>query len=695
MAPVFGWIGSVLAAGGIGAALLQVGFSLVAGAVLAKLNRPRGPRPSELQTEVKSSSPDRIRVLGRARVGGAILFWDWAVVNGQRRLFKLIAVASGGMTDVEQFYLNGEPVEVDNDGYVTTSPWNRGNVRLRWRSGIQGSGQWDGGAFPALINNFGGWDGDHRARGVGCILATFDAVEAEQIAEVYAGGDPEVTARVRGNAGWWPFGADPGPSPGHMGPVHQLADILVNPDYGPLTADDLDRPTWNAARQACAVDLPTSGGTRTAYLSGFAYPENEAIKDTAQKILDAMGGRAWITPEGKIGIEAGEWIPPTVTIEERHIVEMSYDSGIDQIDRTVTLVPSYVAPETNYQETTADPVEDTAAIARWGEGQAKSFDLTAVQHHGQAAHLAKQQLARINPPSRMTVTLRMFGLLLFGERRAFVNIPRLNLNNTPFWIEGLDFDGTNIRVQLIQAVPSSFSWTAEEEGTAPEVAPSVVNKNLSNYVDISIESLTVDTDRGDPYITVDAFVEYYSTMRGYEIIGQHRKSGEPNWSNGTDTSIVQIYSQGTIFQKQDADVQLVTPPLVDGATYDFRVGVGTMGAGGSVSWIIDPIEITGIQVIANANPPDDPVLASEDGTVGGPLEVVFNPALGANYYRTGLYRAAPNGNFGNASLVKWDYATSNEVTITANIPAAGGRYWLQSENRSGVKSGNVLVGVYQ
>lgn len=696
------WLAATWAAGGTGAALLQTAASITMSFAIAKINAPKGPRPQELQNEVRSSNAKRIRHLGRVRTSGTVVFWDWAhtanlpevlgIGLNTRRLYKLLAVSTGGIEAVVQWYLDGAPVEVDADGYVTTAPWDRGNVRLQFRKGIVGD-EWDGGDWPELRGAFpDAWTEDHRLRGIGTFLATFDAVEGEDIGQVYSGGEPEVSALIDGARAFWAVDGSAAPT---RSPAVQLSDLLANPDYGPLTPADLDLPTFRTARDDGAAPVPTAGGSRSRYLSGISYALADPLRDTAQKVLDAMGGRAWITTEGKLAIEAGVWRPPAVTIEERHIVEMEYGAGTDQISRVTTLVPSYIAPQIHWQETTADPVEDPDAIARWGEGEPKGIDLLAVAHHGQAAHLCKQKLAVMNPRRRMSITLRAFGLRLIGEQKVAVNIPRLGLNATPFWIEALSFDGTNASVELIEANPAASAWTAGEEGNPP-AAPAPIDRG-ANDLGTSITAVTVIADDGPPYIRIEGEI---TGQPGYRLLAQYRRSSDGGSGGGSAGSTAGSWSDMSSAAPTEGRYAFRTPPLADLADYDVRTFFGRYenGSGGRALRIASvPVVVTGIQVVANINPPADPVIVAASGTAGdsagGTLSVTFRPDLGANYRRTGLYRAAAGGAFASASLVAWAYDTAAEVTMTAPIPGTGARFFLQSENPSLVPSGPVPIPV--
>ncbi|QFG35328.1 hypothetical protein BDE18_3322 [Paracoccus pantotrophus] len=682
MPAVGGWLAAVWtgasAAGAVGAALLKFAVGVAINMAVAKIMAPKGPRPQELQTELRSSNAQRIRHLGRVRSSGAVMFWDWAYVGGERRLFKLLAVAQGGMSNVQQWYLDGEPVEVDANGYVTTAPWNKGNIRLRWRKGIQGD-QWDGGDYADLRAAFPSqWTEAHRLRGVGTILATFDAVGGEDIAEVYSGGEPEVSALIDGAGAYWVLD---GSTVNGRNPAVHLSDILTNPVYGALAPADIDVSLLAIARTDCSALVPTDGGTRSRYQSGISYALSDPIKDTAQKLLDAMGGRAWITPEGKLAVEAGVWRAPSITIEERHIVEMEYGAGTERINRVTTLVPTYVAPQVRWRETTADPVDDADAIARWGEGQPKSVDLLAVQHHGQAAHVCKQMLARMNPDRRMSIKLRAFGLRLIGERVVAVNLPRLGLASVPFWIDGLAFDGSNITVDLIEAEPASFDWTASEEGEPPAILTDI-DRGVATR-DVAISGVTLITDDGPVYIRIEGTL---AAQRGDRLIAQYRRTGSlVSWTD--------MISEGT----SGNGFSFRTMPLGDLSEYDFRVFFGRYSNGSSgreLQMLSVPVVVTGVDVVTNGNPPDEPVVISASGSAGDNLIVTFRVDLGANYHRTGLYRAASGAPFGSATLVKWSFDQSSQVTMTASIPPSGARFWLRSENESQVASDPVEVGNY-
>jgi hypothetical protein len=75
MPPVGAAIVGIFAAGGLGAALLRVDLRLSLNFVVAKLTAPKGPRPQDVQSEIRQSNAPRTRHYSRVRTGGAVMFW--------------------------------------------------------------------------------------------------------------------------------------------------------------------------------------------------------------------------------------------------------------------------------------------------------------------------------------------------------------------------------------------------------------------------------------------------------------------------------------------------------------------------------------------------------------------------------------------------------------------------------------------
>lgn len=676
MPQVGAWLVATWQAGTVGSFLLRTAATLALNVAVAKITAPKGPKPRDLQTEQRDSAAQRTRHLGRVRTSGAVMFWDWSRVGNQRRLFKLLAVGQGGVTAVEQVWLNDVVVARTGDA-ATTAPYN-GKVSIRSRSGF--GAEFSGGAYSTLSAAFAAWTADHRLDGIGTVLGEFDAVKGEEIAEVYSGGDPSMTVLIRGDRCYNPA-TDAYAWSDNI--AFQLRDVLTHPLYGPLMVDDIDLPSFTQAVADCNDAMP--GGV-VRYAGGGSYNLSEPVVDVAQRLCDASAGRTYLTTEGKIGFRVGKWRAPTYTIQEEHIVSLDIGPGSGEFERVTTLVPKYVAPEVDWQETTADAWDDAAAIAIYGESAARELDVPWCQNHGQARRLAKIALAKLNPSWRATLRLRFWGLLLLEEECVRLNLPELGLVNAPAWIDSFAFDMDSgegvVTVELLAADPASFNFTAAEIGQAPS-KPAPIDHTAPMMAAPVITSLTVVTDDGPPYIRM-----VVDNIAGpYYLRGVSYKTGEPG-VNRNDLIEMTTSTAGQVIMR--------STPMPDQSEYDIQIAWYS-----GLRRVVDLSErqseyatVTGIDVVANTNPPADPVVVAQSGSAGSPLIVTFEPDLGANYRRTGLYRDAAGGNFGAATLVKWSYDTSAQITMTAPIPAAGARFWLRSENASGVTSDPVVVGNY-
>lgn len=666
----------------VGKIVVGTAINLAIGAVTAKLNQPKGPKPRDLQTQVRSGAADRVQHFGKVRVGGALMFADFAEVDGTRRAFVLLAISTGGITAVDQYYLDGKPVSVDANGYVTTAPWDGGKVRLRAMTGI--FPQRDGGNWGVLHSAFPmRWiAGVHRLEGVATILGEFDSVEPEDVNDVYPGGrPPEITANIRGVPCYDPTGGSDAFS---LSPSRHLMHYLSTGGSGKIPVAEFAMPSWLQAIADCNNDLPTQGGTRNRYEGGGSYALNEPLKDVAARWLEAMGGNLYLTDEGLIGLRVAKLNAPVYTIDDAKVVSMDCGPGKSQLDRVTTLVPEYVEPTLDYTETTADPWEDSRAIARFGEPKPRELSLLVVQHHGQARALAKIAAARQNPRITASASLRFWGLLLMGQERVYLNRPDRGLVNVPMRITAMSLDlGSSdgvVKVELESDDAATYAWTLAEEGDKP-LAPARAVHGRSPILAPVITGVDVETDGGVPPAFIAGTV---APITSYITQVQFRPSG------GAWTPV--NVNQATGYFR--------TPELADAQTYEVRarrllgginaLAIGIGGSSDDVTKVGPWTALTGIVVIANNTPPAQPVL--RDAYVSGTdLVVVFEPDLGANYGATGIWRGAT---FASATFLKFFYDQSSLVTGRVPDIAGSQTYWLRSGNGSGVTSAPLNIGTF-
>jgi hypothetical protein len=667
-------IGAIFAAGGLGASLLKLGLGLLLNFAVAKLFAPKGPRPQEVQSEIRQSNAPRTRHYGRVRTGGAVMFWDWKSEGDGRWLYKLLAISTGGIEAVESYWLNETKVSL-NGVNVTTDPWD-GPVQLRARVG-RNDAELEGGTYPSLANAFPdnwvlgtGTDPAHRLTGVATLLGRFRAVGGADISEVYPGGEPKITALIKASRVYDPrLGAKSTATVRWSENIAlQIMDLLTSDEFGRLSLDVIDLASFTQAANDCDDPIPLkAGGTKPRYYGGGSYQLNEPLKDVLRRLLDACGGTLFRTGGGKIGLRVGKWRAPNYTITEDKIVSIEGGAGHGEFDQVTTLVPRYVAPETEYQETTADPWEDARQLALLGEAEPKELDVLWVQHHGQARRLAKIKMAKLNPKWRFTVSLRFWGLLLLEEESVYLDFPMRGIYNEPFWIDSFSFDpGAEdglCSVHLVHADPESFDWNASLEEGDPPSEPDAIGSGEEEIPAPAILSTTVETINGQPVIRAQA-----ATREGYRLVAGFRQVGAADW-------IMVEVDQGSGV--------MLTGAISNGQDHEIRMGYSDSALiGADVSYAI----VSNIEVAVSSAPPAAPVLVSAFETAST-VEITFSPDVGANYWRTRLYRGS---SFASSVLVETSYSTAEDVTISAPLVTASD-YWLQSENYAQAKSPEMLA----
>jgi len=133
----------LVVAGGVGAALIATGTSMVVGALMnsAGINmsmkkkaeeRPKDALPSagsysmirenpasDIRNTVRSGVYPQNTIYGKAFVGGIIPWW-W--ISGNRKQFHHFAQVLAGheIEGIESFYIGSQKVSVDSSGFVTT-----------------------------------------------------------------------------------------------------------------------------------------------------------------------------------------------------------------------------------------------------------------------------------------------------------------------------------------------------------------------------------------------------------------------------------------------------------------------------------------------------------------------------------------------------------------------------------------------
>lgn len=491
---------------GVGATILtgviNIGLSFGFSYVSSLLNKPKTPRPEDVQGLIRQSVAPRYRHYGRVRVGGAIIFIE--TKNGA--LYQLIAHGQGPIDGYEQTYLDNRPVELEagTDGGVTTEPYDPAFQIIDSQIGdpsIHGFGRLEL-DFPTI------WDSSYQVKGIAASLLYTATVAAEKSNETYPNRIPFLSRVIRGAKCYDPRD---GSTTWTRNAGLIMRDYLTHADGMNLPAslidDDLIGSAANDSAQAVSIK---AGGTIERYAIGLSYSFDEEPINVIGRIIGATDGRLYITPAGKIGFEVGKWVEPTVRLTDAHIIEYELTDGGGPFTEANEVIVRYTHTDVGYKEATSDPWQDLDSIGQYGR-LSRTIESFEIQHHNHARRIAKINQRRSAPRWRGTINCTLAALNAWDKRFIHLEIADLDIDDDFEIVGPPAIDTANMTVALEVQSASASTWafnatTEEGEGpTVPEeleeeeipsptgVTTTAVERKLS---DIEVENSVYDPDSG-------------------------------------------------------------------------------------------------------------------------------------------------------------------------------------------------------
>lgn len=498
---IAGAIGGVLAAGGIGAALVRLGGTLL----LSYASQALMPKPALPKRTVTVREPvaPRELVYGRARKGGTIVFLH-ATGRKDKQLHLVIVLATHRVQAIGAIWFDGE-MAIDADG-VALGRWaNRARVSKRlgaedqasfaaleaelaeaeapvwtglpglpdfdgWPDGDggdgAGSGDGSGDSDPPPV-----WTADHRLAGCAAIYLrlTYDA-------DAFPGGIPGIAVDITGKADILD------PRSGARGysenPALCLADYMAHPSFGIGAAigaeDGIDVASLIEAANICDEPVAlAAGGTEPRYSCNGVVSLAQSPKTVIEAMLTAMAGRcAW--GGGAWRLHAGAYRLPAVTLtpDDARAGGLVLATRISRAESFNAVRGQFISPENDWQPDDFPAV--TSAVYRLedgGETVWRDLSLPFTISAAMAQRLAKIELER----ARRQMTVRLSGKLsawraAVGET-VLLDHPRWGFVGKPFEVHGValdlaaEGDGTALLPELVlrETSPALYDWEASEE----------------------------------------------------------------------------------------------------------------------------------------------------------------------------------------------------------------------------------------
>ena len=536
---IAGAISGVLAAGGIGAALLRIGGSLLLSyatqALMPKPRRTLQPRTVTIREPVVP----RDLVYGRTRKGGVIVFLH-SSDSEKQYLDLVIVLATHRVKSIGAIYFEGEKA-IDANG-VGIGRW-AGRAHVEKRLGAA-----DQTAFTGLMETASDkWTANHRLQGCAAIYLrlTYDQ-------GAFPGGIPNISADIEGKDDIW----DPriGAHVYSENPALCLADYMANPVWGIGAAigaeDGIDEMSLIEAANICDEPVAlASGGSEPRYACNGVITLSETPKTIIEAMLSAFAGRC--APTGGLWrIYAGAWRLPEIALGRDHVREggLTLATRVTMSSNFNGVRGQFVSPENDWQPDDFPAYASSVYLSEdGGEQKWRDISLPFTISAAMAQRLAKIELER----ARRQMTVRMSGKLSAWAATVGdvveLSYARWGFAAKPFEVHGLSLDlsasgdGALLLPELVlrETSPLIYDWSASEEQiyrAAPRTAlPSAFDLPAPGRPEIS-ESLYITRDGGGAKVLVrvsweaapSAFVALYqieARRDGGEWVDYGRQEG--------------------------------------------------------------------------------------------------------------------------------------------------------------------------
>ena len=539
------------------AIVLELGVSLWAafalGAGLSMVSRALMPKP-DLPTQMggrsvmtREAAHSRKIIYGRARIGGNVVYLE-STGDDNKYLWLVVAVAGHEIDAFEEVWFNDQKIwdgsyvgSWASAGNTSTSPW----VYIGFHKGDQTT------ADSSLVAASTKWTANHKL-----LDTAYMVVKLTYDQEQFAQGLPNISTVVRGKKVWHPSHSSPVWS---QNPALCIRDYLTDTKYG-LGESTANIASINTALGVCDEAVPlAAGGTQPRYTMDGVIDTADSIKANIENMTGAMIGRL-IYSGGKFEIHAGEYVAPTVTIDESMMVgEISVQTKQSRRNAYNGVKGVFLSEEDNY--ILADYPAQISSTYATQDGDPIYLDmpLPYTVNNIRAQRIAKLALFRSRQQEAITIPCNLNAFKFKIGDNINVSNTRLGYSSKVFEVVGYSFgfssDQMVVNVEAIETASSIWDWTTSDEEVflgAGEVAlydgtTAAAPTNLT----VTADSYLADDGTYSPYFNVtwdysdDAFVDHY--------IVEWRTGSNDYYSQATKTKPFEIRS------------------LQQGASYDVRV----------------------------------------------------------------------------------------------------------------------------
>lgn len=636
---VFGTAGVFGAFGpAIGQIVLSVGLSAIATLLQP---RPEVPKPSARMVNYAQPITYMERVYGIVRKGGPIAF---TVFQGAR-LYAVI-LAAHPIDAIVEHWLDERRVSVEGTTVTTDPPGDR--VGIETRLGRPGQT-----AVQSIVAAVPEWTNAHDMAGLAYGFVAASPVDPEKFSKTYPSGrEPAWSPVIRGNNQIYD------PRTGTYGFSRNWALCVAHE----LTAYQGRKVDWNQiATEASISDslvINAQGQRQARWTLDGVVSDDLEWEDVRAQMMAAGDGFIYERPDGRVGIKAGLWREPTVTLTEADFITLEISEGED-MGAPTEFVVQYVEPGNNYRESPSGAWVHDPSARRVREEVAAFM----VSSHHQATRLAKRVARARRAKYRLNGTLKLSGYDLIGERFAQFSHSELDMT-FPIEIGKLVWNADRITFNLeaVSTAPQDFNFIAGlEEPNRPAYGTPISVSTIPNVT--GFQGSAIQSTGGS------AAIEWRWTAQS----AAYRQQLRYRATNVVDWQYV-ISSVG-------GQTSVIVTGLVDGTIYEAQIRNRT-GGGSASEW--KPDATTQVLAVANQTPPGSLSNFAAAGAAGQ-ATITFDAPNDQQYYATRIYRSA-SVVFADAELVRTEYGipSNSDSWTETGLSAGTWNYWGEPINASGI-----------
>lgn len=650
------------------------------------VQKPSVPKPDDGSYNLKQSVPSLAYVLGTTKKGGDYVFLE----EKSGKAHHIIVWAGHRISGYVQHYLHDDKVTLDGSGFVDGigGKYSDDSVQIQTRVGLNAST-----AYSEVVSKFPTiWNNNCRGDGLASVWMWCNTVRTEDFLDVFPNQMPEHSAVGNGALLYDPRkDSTQGGSGSHRynNPLtwefsKNIALMrlwhLCHPVGGKMAYENMYLPDWANAANVCDQNVTNrTGGTEKRYHGGFWFRASNDPIEVGRVMDEAAEMVVFERADGKIGVHAGEYVAPDITLDAKNV----YSIRVDKNRRRSATV---LGVRGRYVNTAKDYITEDAAIYGDPYGdiddtseRTKTFENALIQSHNHCQRKQKLTFTRANARKVSIVADYTADDVRNVPYRRFVAVhyPSRGLVNAVVEItSSVSIDLRNMRISfsgiLVDSNLYSFN-AATEEGVPGESVEPLPDEGVPDPVDFSATIQTEVVSGGATAAFILATWDFVDDTLTYEL--------EFDRTSGS-TGVQSVFSNA-------GETQVRSGYLVDGEEYKCRLRA--YGGGTKSEWT-DYVFLT-----ATADPVAPGAVTSVSVNVATPSQATFQWTApnSSNYFACRIYINTIN-NLGTATLSATEYGPPSAVDLRTVASLAPGPYyaWLRSINPSGVEGTAVATGAF-